>query len=136
LVTGPSFHDSEVLSIRLERAGNDRSTSPVLYATLHVFALRRNDESSTGVEFFKHTLVTFRFNLVVDLELSGFNQQNVIFDLIIKRSADAATNTPLDVTFQCCYGVALAFSCQSVEVVNVESWVPTNSVYAGAQSAA
>ena len=132
----PSFHDSEVLSIRLEREGHDHSTGPVLYSTLHVFAVRRSDESRTGVEIFNLTLVTFRFDLVTDLELTGFNHQNVIFDLIIKRSADAAPDAPIEVTFQCCFGVALAFSCQSVEIVNVERRLPTNSVYTGARSAA
>ena len=125
----PSFHDSEVISIQLERAGKDVSTSPILYATVHVFAGRHKDQSSTSFEFINHTLVTFRFDLVINLELSGFNQQNVIFDLIIERSPDISTETALDVTFQCCYGVALMFSCQSVEIVNVEPWLPRNSVY-------
>ena len=85
----PSFHDSEVLSIRLEREAKDRWSGPTLYSTVHVFAARLNEDSRTGVEFYNHTLVTFRFNLVVDLELSGFNQQNAIFDLIIEAPADA-----------------------------------------------
>jgi hypothetical protein len=64
----PSFHDAEVLSVRLERDGRDRWESPALYAKVHVFAGRRNEASSTGVEFYNHTLVTFRFNQVFDLE--------------------------------------------------------------------
>ncbi len=125
----PSFHDSEVLSIRMEREGNDRWASPHVYATLHVFAARRNEQLRTGVEFYNHTLVTFRFDLVVNLELSGFNHQNAIFDLIIQPAADDSPQTPIDVTFQGSYGVALAVSCKSVEIVNVERRLPANSVY-------
>ena len=128
----PSFHDSEVLSIRLEREGEDCWTSPTLYSTVHVFTGRRNDNSRTGVEFYNHTLVTFRFNLVVNLELSGFNQQNAIFDLIIETPANAPTETPIDVTFQPSFGVALTFSCQSAEIVSVEQKLPENSVYLNA----
>jgi Immunity protein 50 len=134
----PSFHDSEVLSIRLEREGEDPWNSPTLYSTLHVFAGRLNENSPTGVEFYNHTLVTFRFNLVVNLELSGFNQQNAIFDLIIETPANAPTETPIAVTFQPSFGVALTFSCQSAEIVEVKQRLPGNSVYldAGTPSSA
>ena len=134
----PSFHDSEVLSIRLEREGDDRWASPVVYTTVHVFAARRNEQSRTGVEFYNHTLVTFRFNLVVNLELSGFNQQNAIFDLIIEPSDEDSNETTIDVTFQSSFGVGLTFSCQSVEIVDVERRLPSNSVYleTGSQSSA
>jgi Immunity protein 50 len=125
----PSFHDSEVLSIRLEREGYDEWTSPAVCATVHVFACRLNEHSPTGVEFYNHTLVTFRFNLVVNLELSGFNQQNAIFDLIIEPSGHKTPEIPIDVTFQPSFGVGLSFSCQSVEIVEVKPGLPTNSVY-------
>lgn len=130
----PSFHDSEVLSIRLEREDKDPWSSPTLYSTVHVFAGRRNENSRTGVEFYNHTLVTFRFNLVVNLELSGFNHQNAIFDLIIEMPDNASAETPIDVTFQPSFGVALTFSCQSVEIVHIEQRLPANSVYLNAET--
>ena len=126
----PSFHDAEVLTVRLERDGRDRWASPALYSTVHVFAGRRNEASSTGVEFYNHTLVTFRFNQVFDLELSGFNHQNAIFDLIIAKSHDGPTETPIQVNFEASFGVALSFNCQSVEIVDIERRLPANSVYA------
>ena len=33
----PSFHDSEVISIRLERRGRDKWEEPVAYVSVHVF---------------------------------------------------------------------------------------------------
>lgn len=126
----PSFHDAEVLTVRLEREGRDTWESPALYSTVHCFAGRLNEASSTGVEFYNHTLVTFRFNLVFDLELSGFNHQNAIFDLIIETSPDGPGETPIKVSFEASFGVNLSFRCQSVEIVDIERRLPANSVYA------
>jgi hypothetical protein len=125
----PSFHDAEVLSIRLEREGSDRWQSPALFAKVHVFAGRPDENSPTGVEFYNHTLVTFRFDLVVDLELSGFNHQNAIFDLRIEPSPDDASERTILVTFEPSFGVGCSFSCQSVEVIGIERKLPANSVY-------
>lgn len=126
----PSFHDAEVVSVRLERDGRDLWESPALYATVHVFAGRLNEASSTGVEFYNHTLVTFRFNQVFDLEFSGFNHQNAIFDLIIATSPGGPDERPIHVNFEASFGVALRFNCQSMEILDVEKTLPANSVYA------
>lgn len=125
----PSFHDSEVVSLRLEREGNDIWTSPLLYAIVHVFAARLNENFQTGVECYNHTLVTFRFDLVTNLELTGFNQQNAIFDLVIERPVDGPTETPIAVTFQPSFGIGLMFLCRTVEIVEVQKRLPPNSVY-------
>ena len=39
------------------------------------------------------------------------------------------TETPINVTFRPSFGVALKFSCQSAEIVDVEQRLPANSVY-------
>ena len=126
----PSFHDAEVLSIRLEREGHDRYESPVLYASIHVFAARRSEKSPTGVEFYHHTIVTFRFNLVLGLHLAEFNHQNAIFDLIFEKPPDAPDMAPLRVMFEPSFGIECWFFCKSVDVMEVERRLPANSVYA------
>jgi len=131
----PSFHDAEVVSVRLERDGRDRWESPALYSTVHVFAGRRNENSETGVEFYNHTLVTFRFNLVVDLELSSFNHQNALFDLTISASPDGPSDTPIRVVFNSSFGAGLSFSCRSVEIIDIAQGLPANSVYADSPTA-
>ena len=125
----PSFHDAEVLSIRLERIGHDPYESPVLYASIHVFAGRRNERSPTGVEFYNHTIVTFRFNLVLDLHLAEFNHQNGIFDLRFEKPSDAPEAAPIRITFDPSFGIKCSFFCKSVDVMQVESRMPVNSVY-------
>ena len=77
----PSFHDSEVISIRLERRGRDQWEGPVAYVSVHVFEGYRKAERSAEVKWRNHTIVTFRFATVVDISLNGFNQQNAIQDL-------------------------------------------------------
>jgi len=125
----PSFHDAEVLSIRLERAFEDLYESPVLYASIHVFAARRNERSPTGVEFYNHTIVTFRFTLVLGLHLAEFNQQNAIFDLIFERPPDAPDVAPFRITFEPSFGIQCSFFCKSVGICKTESKLPVDSVY-------
>jgi hypothetical protein len=125
----PSFHDAEVVSMRLERIGEDLYESPLLFASIHIFAVRRNESSPTGVEFYNHTIVTFRFTMVRDLYLAEFNHQNAIFDLIFEKPADAPEVTPIKITFEPSFGINCSFFCESAEVVQVESRMPANSVY-------
>ena len=125
----PSIHDAEVLSVRLERTGSGLYESPVLDASIHVFAARRNEASPTGIEFYSHTIVTFRFNLVHGLHLSDFNHQNAIFDLIFEKPPDAPDETPIKVTFETSFGIDCSFFCKSVTIVQTGSGLPVNSVY-------
>lgn len=125
----PSFHDAEVLSVRLERETPHPDASPALYASIHVFSARKSEESPTGIEFYNHTVVTFRFNLVAGLRLSEFNQQNAIFNLRFEKPPDAPDDAPLRVVFEPSFGIDCSFFCKSVEVVQVERRLPANSVY-------
>ena len=65
----PSFHDSEVISIRLERRGRDQWEGPVAYVSVHMFEGYREAERSAEVKWRNHTIVTFRFATVVDMSL-------------------------------------------------------------------
>src|SRR5688500_20139298 len=72
----PSFHDSEVTSIRLERRGRDQWEGPVAYVSVHVFEGYREAGRPAEVKWRTHTIVTFRFATVVDMSLRGLHQQN------------------------------------------------------------
>src|SRR5687767_10468322 len=95
----PSFHDAEVLDLRLHRRGPDEWESPILEADIHLFKGRRNQSVPPGIEWYDHTVVTMRFTLVVGLELYDFNHQNAIFDFILERPPDAPSVAPNKVTF-------------------------------------
>lgn len=130
----PSFHDAEVISVRLERSGTDEWEGPVLFAGVHTFVGRQSDTSPTGVEWYNHAVVTFRFGHVQQLTLADFNQQNAIFDLLIRRPPDAPSNAPFEVTFDSAHGVECSFYCATIAIAEVEQRLPEHSVYAPKQA--
>ena len=131
----PSFHDSEVIGIRLERSGRDEWEGPVAYVSVHVFEGYQDSDDSTEVKWRNHTIVTFRFASVVDLSLSGFNQQNAIQDLTfqserLKKEELTWKGPAYRVNFQPAFGVGVSFVCRCIEVDTVERACPVGSVYA------
>ena len=131
----PSFHDAEVLGIRLDRRGSDEWEGPVVFVSVHVFEGYREDEHSKEVKWRKHTVVTFRFSRVVDISLLDFNQQNAIWNLTFETGqpeyeASTWVGPAYRVTFQPCFGVSFSFVCGSAEVDSVERTCPEGSVYA------
>jgi len=96
LITGlpdVSFHDAEVLALRLDRAG------PTLQLDL-------------AVVFPEERMLCLRFENVTDVELGGFHEQNVLFDLEVAAAADGL----LDVELQSNYGVGGSLRCASIVV--------------------
>jgi len=131
----PSFHDSEVISIRLERRGRDQWEGPIVYVSVHVFEGYRETERFSEVKWRNHAIVTFRFATVVDMSLSGFNQQNAIQDLAFEterpENRDVTWAGPAyRVNFQSSFGVGISFVCRSVELDTVDRSCPEESVYA------
>jgi len=93
----PSFHDTEILSLHLDREG-------VSSLTIHAWLTSHETYEKDGKRFFrrdKHAVVTFHFNNIIDLELADFSSQNVISDLSIDRR-DECTR----LTLSPCYGLA------------------------------
>jgi hypothetical protein len=43
--TWPSFHDAEVLTVRLDRSGNSADDGPALEAAIHVFRMTSEIDS-------------------------------------------------------------------------------------------
>jgi hypothetical protein len=77
----PTFHDAEVLSIHLNR--HEAST-----IRIHTW---RNTRRVGAEGYFicdKHVIVTFVLDGVQDIELAGFNHQNVLTSLAIEAVDD------------------------------------------------
>jgi immunity protein 50 of polymorphic toxin system len=128
----PSFHDAEVISIRLERRGGDEWQGPIVYASVHVF---QGSCEAGQVKWRDHAMVAFRFISVLDMSLNGFNQQNALWDLTFEmgspRSTDVTWVGPAYfVNFQPSFGVGCSFVCASIEIDSVERAGPPGSVYA------
>ncbi len=129
----PSFHDSEIVDLRLERLGRDAYEGPVLLARIHLFMGRRAPERATGVSWHDHHLATLRFGSVRELELSGFNGQNAIMNLRVRRDGvlpHSAGVPAWRVEFEPAYGMGASFRCATIELVGLEPGIPSDSVYA------
>jgi len=86
-----SFHDAEVQALRLDREG----------PTLHL---------DVAVVFPEQRIVRLRFENVTDVELDGFNEQNVLFDLKVVAADDGR----FDVELQSSYGLGGSLRCASL----------------------
>ena len=77
----PSFHDAEVVQVRLDRSGPG---GPAVEARIHVFE-RTDQVTPTGYYVLvNHTLVTLRFTDVSGCRMEGFNHQNVLSELVLE----------------------------------------------------
>src|SRR5437870_1537573 len=94
----PTFHDAEVLRLRLDRS------EPSLEAIIDV------QHGPNAAQ------VTLRFHAVTELELGGLNAQNVLFDLTIESVA--STPGRCKVGFNPSYGLGADFECGAIEVIN------------------
>lgn len=115
----PSFHDSEVLSLHLDREGEN---APALTMKVRWFEGSRD---SGRVARKNRAIATFKFKSVAGLEIDGFNNQNAVLDLAIEPVApgdDDVTwpGTAYRVTIGPSHGLGGSFTCRSIEVVDVE----------------
>jgi hypothetical protein len=119
----PSFHDAEVMEIRLARkpkeSGGRRDRGVELFARIHTWDMTNEVDSSGYYVLKNHTLVTFRFSRIEELKLEGFNHQNVIFGLTIQQLENPGSeNSKFHVEFDPSFGVDAIFECTATEVVD------------------
>ncbi len=115
----PSFHDSEVHHINLVR-GETRAFSPTLVAVIHVFEMTSQIDEKNRYVLKNHVLVEFRFSKVSNLNLVGFNYQNVLESLEITEASEAeGEETKLKVLFEGIFGVTAEFYCEAISIESV-----------------
>ena len=127
----PSFHDAEVLGVRLD--SGQRSDGRVrLELDVHLFAV--DGQLADGrFNFVLHTAVTLEFVGVENVELDRFGPQNVLFDLVLKDlDVGASSAARVQVELPSSNGLGGAFRCEEVVVAAVEPYAPgRHSVYSG-----
>lgn len=121
----PSFHDSEVVSLALDREG------PTITADIHVFEMT-SEISKTGHYICrKHCVAKLRFLQVDEIEFEGFNHQNALNGLLISDGSHRQMEKiKFEVSLDGAYGVDLSFVCFAIEVRAVTIGIPVGSVYA------
>lgn len=117
----PSFHDAEVLWMRLDRLGHgDDDFGPTIEVQIHTFEI--TDEVGEDGRFVlrHHVLVHLQFREAGNLRLDGFNHQNAIMGLRLTNLKHTQMERVIwDVCFDSANGVAASFQCGSIEVLAV-----------------
>jgi len=116
----PSFHDAEVLWIRLDRRNGLQLQGPTLEMLVHVFQVTSEVTEDGYYRLKNHSLVHFRFEHVTELQIDGFNHQNAIFGLaIVDETGTGWENKYFKVTIDSSYGVGGSFHCVRPEILSV-----------------
>jgi hypothetical protein len=111
----PSFHDAEVIRVVFDRRGENRPTAELL---VHVWLMTNSVDERGYYVLEKHTLVRFVFERIVEIQLSEFNRQNVLFDLEI--SPETVDGAPAyRVTLTTSYGLEGWVVCGRIVVADV-----------------
>jgi hypothetical protein len=113
----PTFHDAEIVSIELIRSGT--STLKV-----HTFTTSKELDARGCFITNKHVIVSFLLDDIRALQLDGFNHQNVIFDLVLKKHSEG-----YELVLGGCYGVEGRIVANEIRIT-FEAGIPPSSVYA------
>lgn len=121
----PSFHDAEVLRIRLDNREGEavdelgQRPYPTVECDIHVWELTNNVTLKGSYETPKHTVVTLSFEGVRgDNSFEHFHFQNVLTSLSLEPlSAPDFPPANWQVDFGSSSGLVAALSCETVRVV-------------------
>ena len=103
----PSFHDAEIISLDLRRSGKS-------FLRVHGWMGTEQVDENGYIVLDKDAFVTFTLQEIMDLQLDGFSQQNVIFGLKLQRATErgrsnyyALPQSPEDIEIELepCFGL-------------------------------
>ena len=122
----PSFHDGEVHRIVLDRTSRSSAGSYIPSVEIHLRGWIMGPEV-TAEGFYKLSndfVVHFLFEDVFDLELEGFNQQNVLTSLNLSFIEEQNGNgQALHVELEHCYLFSCEFGAHKAKVLGVVPYV-------------
>jgi Immunity protein 50 len=110
----PSFHDAEVIALRLE-IGDRAST---IETDIHVHEMTSEVDDRGYFVLRHHTRVTLRFEGAEVESLEGWHTQNVLFDLEIAMNTKSTRR--FQVEFEGITGFAARFSCDRISILSVQ----------------
>lgn len=128
----PSFHDAEVVWLRLDRPTGGKEGGAGLEASVHAFRMTDRTGPDGFLVLEGHVLVQLRFRGIVDLRLEGFNEQNALLGLSIVDIRDRGMeDIRFEVGMDPAYGLSVSFQCREVEVVDVLPCLPDGTPVLG-----
>lgn len=114
----PSFHDAEVLRLRLDHEGD---AGPWLEADIYAFEMTSKVDNRGFYVLDKRHAITLRFDGLVGVNLRWFGQQNVISTLAIEDASEHEEPTVRwHANLGSSVGMEAEFHCASVRVVAVK----------------
>ena len=117
----PSFHDAEIVWLRVDRRDSNLGDGPRLEALVHCFEMTSEVNAAGNYVLRHHVLVHFRFASVSELVLEDFNHQNVLWNLEVEQAGEGGSGDGrLSVRFNAIHGAGAAFTCGTAEVVTVQ----------------
>ena|SRR5215831_12962360 len=117
----PSFHDSEIVSIRLDRDAGQPLTGALLTVWWHVFRIEVAPDHPQRDD----RLVSIVFRKIEDLHLTDFNHQNAIIDFTLScRYSSRLRRDTYAIQFKQGFGVDCSFECGEMEILSVEPFTP------------
>jgi hypothetical protein len=121
----PSFHDSEVIWLRLDRGATSLGDGPTVETLIHTYEIT-NEVNAEGFPALRnHVLVHLRFSRVMESILESFNCQNALFGLSIKDIRNRQMEyLNFEIRFDSSFGLEASFQCQDIEVVDVSRRTP------------
>lgn len=123
----PSFHDAEVLKLVLDRthAATADGLSPVLDLHLRGWVMTSEVTEQGFYKLHGEAVFHLRFEGVTDLQIEGFNDQNVLSSLnldLVVHPHDANRQL-LQVELEHCYEFQATFAAQKARVVGITPYV-------------
>lgn len=104
----PSFHDSEILSLQLDRSGNS-------HLVIHAFRMTDQTDERGFYTLDREFVATFEFSQILELKLEGFSEQNVVGELMV-TTEDATTYI---VEIDAIYGLGGRIGCKTLSLTFV-----------------
>jgi len=123
----PSFHDGEVHRIVLDRTKRNAAGSAIPTLEIQIRGWIMTSEISEAGYYKQEndSVVHFLFEDVFDLEIEGFNHQNVLSSLNLAVLTEAGTETSvLHVELEHCYQFCGEFSARRAMILKVVPYVP------------
>jgi len=112
----PSFHDAEVISVLL---GGHRPDKPFCEMLIHTWMMTDQVDDRGYYVQERHTLVTFRFEELIESEFLNFNGQNCLLELSIEEQ-NVENETVIRAEFPTSFGLEGTVICRRVVVKSVE----------------
>ena len=131
----PSFHDAEVLSVRLDN-GQRTDGRVAVELDVHIFEITGETDEYGYYVFRLHTLVTLRFDGACEIELEDFGPQNVLDGLELELADEPAVDAArLSVELPSNNGLSGALRCEEATVMAVKRFEPGPFSVYGQQAA-